>query len=976
MRLRAHLQRGDEGVGQRRIFALQVPVKAPRVVFHRMLDEPPIRIALLARVGPRERGLDAVAGVVGKGQADRAGGCDRQQMRVADALGAEALLQRRGQARREAASGQVEVGVEQRERAALGRQIDRRVVGRVAHRLCDLRRLRARGLAVVAQAEHHQCIAQAREAQADAAFAHRFVMLLRQRPHRHVEHVVEHAHGGANQRGEVGFVERSIGFERALHEARQVDRAQAAAAVRRQRLFAAVVREQAVGIEGMNVGDRHVIDRLGAVRLDRLDSGDEAFAVEGTLVVAEQRFEPFCLACVGKADQQRKARQVVTTDHQVMRRPLWIPALAAAPVGHLHDTGAAALTVDRAGNAQAQQHALRGLQQRQVRLRKPHADALVLRALHRAVGVEQAAQQATAKLGRALLHRWRDGFVAGRCTERQRQLAQRTRGQAALAAGGNRPLPAAKVRAVRQCRQRFVSGLHDAGDARRACIDIAADHAKLARPHRQQRLVLLDLAIADQQADQIALGMRALTFPTVDRAVIAQRNLIARLQSAGLAPLAVRQVVCALRDAAQRVIRRQPQRMAFARTQDEHRLGAGGEEARQFGGVGLAIDNGDESLADQLRHLPRPLGGEHPGVGRHARIARRNRLAIGEVVVLVHRIEEQHARLGMVVGRAHDLLPQRARGQLAIDPLAVVALVRALLFQCRARAGAVHEFDLGALTHRLHEGIGHADRDVEVLQVALVLGVDEGLDVRVVAAQHAHLRAAARAGGLHRFAAAVEDAHVAHRARGVALRGRDPRALRADAREVVADATAAAHRLGRFRQRGVDAGVAVFDLADRIAHRLHEAVDQRRLQPRARGRLDAAGGDESGLQRLGEALLPMRALVFALGLRQRAGDAAVNVVDRLLVALGVLVAQHFGADGLRRQGGGRAAGFGFRGHGFSFSPGVDQISGRRHNHQATVAKSRGTASCSAIGARDSHSSATLVSIVPLAAHLALRGTAR
>jgi hypothetical protein len=65
---------------------------------------------------------------------------------------------------------------------------------------------------------------------------------------------------------------------------------------------------------------------------------------------------------------------------------------------------------------------------------------------------------------------------------------------------------------------------------------------------------------------------------------------------------------------------------------------------------------------------------------------------------------------------------------------------------------------------RGHEVVGDADRDVEVREVALVLGVDEVLDVRVVAAQHAHLRAAARAGRLDRLAGAVEHAHVRDRA--------------------------------------------------------------------------------------------------------------------------------------------------------------------------------------------------------------------
>ena len=93
VRLGAHLQRGDEGLGQRRVVALQVAVQAPGVVLDRVLAEAAVGLALAPGVGPAERRLDAVAGVVGEGQADRAGRRDRQQMRVAQAVGADALLQ-------------------------------------------------------------------------------------------------------------------------------------------------------------------------------------------------------------------------------------------------------------------------------------------------------------------------------------------------------------------------------------------------------------------------------------------------------------------------------------------------------------------------------------------------------------------------------------------------------------------------------------------------------------------------------------------------------------------------------------------------------------------------------------------------------------------------------------------------------------------------------------------------------------------
>jgi hypothetical protein len=125
-----------------------------------------------------------------------------------------------------------------------------------------------------------------------------------------------------------------------------------------------------------------------------------------------------------------------------------------------------------------------------------------------------------------------------------------------------------------------------------------------------------------------------------------------------------------------------------------------------------------------------------------AGIGRLDGFAVVEVVVAVHPVDEQDARLGVVVRRAHDLIPQVARPYLAVDPQAVLALVDVL-----ARPGLrlVDELEAGVFLDGAHEFIGHAYRDVEVGEVALVLGVDEFLHVRVVAAQHAHLRASARA---------------------------------------------------------------------------------------------------------------------------------------------------------------------------------------------------------------------------------------
>jgi len=61
----------------------------------------------------------------------------------------------------------------------------------------------------------------------------------------------------------------------------------------------------------------------------------------------------------------------------------------------------------------------------------------------------------------------------------------------------------------------------------------------------------------------------------------------------------------------------------------------------------------------------------------------------------------------------------------------------------------------------------------------------------------------------------------------------EPRAVRTNRREVVTHATAAAHGFRGFHQRDIDAGLAVDHFGYGIAHRLHEAVDQRRGERRA-----------------------------------------------------------------------------------------------------------------------------------------------
>ena len=174
----------------------------------------------------------------------------------------------------------------------------------------------------------------------------------------------------------------------------------------------------------MHLLDRHIVNRLDAGRLDRLDRGGEALAVQAAAVGSQQVFESLGLGVVLEADALGEHRQVVAGNHQFVRGLLRVVALPTTAIGQQCQTGRPAVAVDRRQHAQPQQQALGRFEQRCIGLRQAHADAFVLAALHRTVGVEQAAQQAAAEIGRASFDRRRDGLAAWRHAERQRQPAQ------------------------------------------------------------------------------------------------------------------------------------------------------------------------------------------------------------------------------------------------------------------------------------------------------------------------------------------------------------------------------------------------------------------------------------------------------------------------------------------------------------------------------------------------------------------------
>ena len=90
-------------------------------------------------------------------------------------------------------------------------------------------------------------------------------------------------------------------------------------------------------------------------------------------------------------------------------------------------------------------------------------------------------------------------------------------------------------------------------------------------------------------------------------------------------------------------------------------------------------------------------------------------------------------------------------------------------------------------------------------------------------------------------------------------------------------------------------------LDDGIADRLHEAVDQRRLQVGAGG-VDAAGRDETVFLRPQELGFPVGAISFLFDLGG-ARATRLHVVNIGFLALGVLFNQHLAGNFLFRAGG-------------------------------------------------------------------------
>ena len=215
-------------------------------------------------------------------------------------------------------------------------------------------------------------------------------------------------------------------------------------------------------------------------------------------------------------------------------------------------------------------------------------------------------------------------------------------------------------------------------------------------------------------------------------------------------------------------------------------------------------------------------------------------------------VEEEHARLAVVVGLLDDLVEQVARPQGLVDfdrdagglGLLERAVELAVIGRKHVRETQV---PIRVIFHGPHEGIRDAHGNVEVGDRVFVgLAGDELFHVRVIHAQHGHVGAAARAALGHFAEGVVVNAQEAHRAGGLPGRGFHQAALGAQARKGKAVAAAGLLDQGGVPQGGEDAGGFLAHVVRNGQHETGRQLAQGGAGPGKGGRIgeEALGGEK------------------------------------------------------------------------------------------------------------------------------------
>src|SRR5579883_820411 len=194
--------------------------------------------------------------------------------------------------------------------------------------------------------------------------------------------------------------------------------------------------------------------------------------------------------------------------------------------------------------------------------------------------------------------------------------------------------PPDEIRSMWQRPRRCQRRLHDAVHADASIL--AVGHLSRS-PRAENRLVFLERAVTQQQAEQIAFRLRPCALPSWRLAMVVQDDLVAEAKLAGSNPFEFLSPPGQLLDLAHTMIGRETQGITFLRPKPDHRLRARREEAFGTAREIPAVNPGEERLPPQIHHLPWTVRRMHPALRGDARIGRLDRFAIVKIVSLVDR---------------------------------------------------------------------------------------------------------------------------------------------------------------------------------------------------------------------------------------------------------------------------------------------------------------------------------------------------
>ena len=188
--------------------------------------------------------------------------------------------------------------------------------------------------------------------------------------------------------------------------------------------------------------------------------------------------------------------------------------------------------------------------------------------------------------------------------------------------------------------------------------------------------------------------------------------------------------------------------------------------------------------------------------------------AIAQIIGLIDPIDENHSRLGKLIGRLHNLIPELARRKRFVN----------LPFK--------HQIPIAIRLHRRHKRIRYQHRNIEHAQPRRIrFRSNKIFNIGVITAQCGHHRATARSRAHNGAAHTVPDIHERERPRCICSHALDQSAFGADRAKIIPDPSALLHGQRGFLEH-------IKNTTHIIGHRAHhKAIEQRdfALRPGASG---------------------------------------------------------------------------------------------------------------------------------------------